>query len=1422
MSQATSIQALLQKTEHYDKDERYMATSDLCDALKRHATATAMNQSGDKLMTDSSSSSNNNNNHTQTIDTASETKICEAVLRLVDDSSNDVQAIAVKTLGVLVTSVHEDQVVAIAERLGSLVLDETPAKSLLRDVYTIGLRTLVKTVPMNMGDIVSHRLAAGLMDGIRKHSKNITVPSSSSNANTTKAEKDKCKVAEEITLACLEVLTDLLTRFGSLSFITRQHKELMEVTLRQLASESHLVRKRSGNTIGCLAIVISDTLLYRLVESLLSQIDRADGVGKSGKRRSRRIAASTSTSSTNKAASVVEDDILKDCKPKDTKALIRTMCTVAGVVGHRLGQQQIDRLFPIFLRFCDPMDACAGDDEEEEEDDEMEEESEEEDEAAIVLANELRESCFTGFESFVLRRPVQIKPHLPLIVDAALAYLRHDPNYSYGDENESEDAADGDGDGDNNGDVSGDNGAEEDDYDMDDEEEDYEDDDDDYGDDSDDDDDSWKVRRSAIRTLSAVVEASKSDMSKLWTTEFSWKKNKKWKITVAGALVQRFKERDENCRVDIIECFNKLLSNTVDAAAAGDIILASADANYMDTTTNDDDASQSQTTIDLRTKYVPTIVDGCEKQLSAKKAGDRTKSAAFSLLSSLCKVPGGMGNASQIKVIFGYVKSILSQSSGGVSGQASNKSLKLDCLCFVHVILSASNHSAVDVKDALIEVLLSELCKTLQEKWYKIISETLTVLSVIPDIVEKANASSSEKEQVAGALYEAIEPHVAVHDADQEIKECSLVSASSLISTMHASMSQTMKERLLSLILLRLKNETTRLHAIRSISSFAVEKNPGSGKIDMSPIITEVVTELSSLLRQNSRSIKQSSLQCLSLVVRSQSKGLDVGILGNVVKELSANIVESDLHVSHLCLQASLAVLETSTSSNEEIKDHLLPAVLDLSKSSILQDKALESLLAVLENLVSSRAVAFDDLLTALRARLPLTHDGDTIVGSSKQSISSLAKSIAAITAAASEADRNNVVEDLLSSLEVPVTQETAHKAQLALRVAGDLGRVIQLSAMPGVSERLQKTFMISFDSPYEDIKNASAYGLGRSCVGSMEAFLPNILDALEKNDKNKQYLLLAALRELIYCHQQGFGGDISPSIQQILPHLKTHLADKEEGVRTMVADCLGCLACLEPDVILPELQKLADENCGDKDPITCTAVATAMKYAIAGKCDADVTLPFMPTFLKLLKESDLVVKNAGLLMIYSAIHHNPKLVLGYMQAKIIPSLHELAQLSEKRVIDLGPFKQTVDDALPVRKAALSIFSTCLDQCPDLIDISDFIPILAKALGDVEDIQLQSHQILMAMCPRYPAEILSSVESFVDPLEKTINKKMGSKRGTELERATEWVKSAMRVMIMLSKTSDAMLNQKFANMVARIRRAEKHKQLLRELGDECE
>eukprot|EP00978_Attheya_sp_CCMP212_P013588 scaffold34115_cov46-Attheya_sp.AAC.3 len=68
-------------------------------------------------------------------------------------------------------------------------------------------------------------------------------------------------------------------------------------------------------------------------------------------------------------------------------------------------------------------------------------------------------------------------------------------------------------------------------------------------------------------------------------------------------------------------------------------------------------------------------------------------------------------------------------------------------------------------------------------------------------------------------------------------------------------------------------------------------------------------------------------------------------------------------------------------------------------------------------------------------------------------------------------------------------------------------------------------------------------------------------------------------------------------------------------------------------------------------------------------------------------------VKNAALLMVYSAGRHIPAVVAGLLQDHILPSLYELAVLNLKRVVDLGPFKHTVNDALPTRKTTLSIFS---------------------------------------------------------------------------------------------------------------------------------
>jgi hypothetical protein len=87
-----------------------------------------------------------------------------SVLKQLDDKSNDVQSVAVKCLGTLLRKIQQTQVSEICVRLCTLILE---GQSDLRDIYSIGLKTLISDVPEAMGDLVVDRLTARLTFGIK-------------------------------------------------------------------------------------------------------------------------------------------------------------------------------------------------------------------------------------------------------------------------------------------------------------------------------------------------------------------------------------------------------------------------------------------------------------------------------------------------------------------------------------------------------------------------------------------------------------------------------------------------------------------------------------------------------------------------------------------------------------------------------------------------------------------------------------------------------------------------------------------------------------------------------------------------------------------------------------------------------------------------------------------------------------------------------------------------------------------------------------------------------------------------------------------------------------------------------------------------------------------------------------------------------
>jgi cullin-associated NEDD8-dissociated protein 1 len=160
-----------------------------------------------------------------------------------------------------------------------------------------------------------------------------------------------------------------------------------------------------------------------------------------------------------------------------------------------------------------------------------------------------------------------------------------------------------------------------------------------------------------------------------------------------------------------------------------------------------------------------------------------------------------------------------------------------------------------------------------------------------------------EIDDVAKQLYTAIEPLLGAHDADQEIKECALTACAALWSALHSSLTPEQTTQLLTLLLERLKNETTRIAAIKTLRSIAASDNNyldeiDKEKIDLSPILADSIQ--TSFLKVQSRSLKQSWLEALDTVVTNHGILDSKDLYSTVLQELSHLVVDSDLHISHL------------------------------------------------------------------------------------------------------------------------------------------------------------------------------------------------------------------------------------------------------------------------------------------------------------------------------------------------------------------------------------------------------------------------------------------------------------------------------------------------------------------------------------------
>ncbi|KAK7816085.1 cullin-associated nedd8-dissociated protein 1 [Quercus suber] len=907
---------------------------------------------------------------------------------------------------------------------------------------------------------------------------------------------------------------------------------------------------------------------------------------------------------------------------------------------------------------------------------------------------ELREYSLQALESFLLRCPRDISSYCDEILRLSLEYLSYDPNFT---DNMEED--------------------------TDDESHEEEEDDESANEYTDDEDVSWKVRRAAAKCLAALIVSRPELLSKLYEE-------------ACPKLIDRFKEREENVKMDVFNTFIELLRQT------GNVTKGQNDMNEL------------------------------------RQVG------AFSVLKELVVVlPDCLAE---------HIGSLIPGIEKALSDKSSTSNLKIEALIFTRLVLAS--HSP-PVFHPHIKALSGPVLSAVGERYYKVTAEALKVCGELVRVVRPdIEGFGFDFKAYVHPIYNAIMSRLTNQDQDQEVKECAISCMGLVVATFGDNLSAELPA-CLPVLVDRMGNEITRLTAVKAFAVIAASPL----QIDLSCVLEHVIAELTAFLRKANRALRQATLGTLNSLIVAYGDKIGPSAYEIIIVELSSLISDSDLHMTALALELCCTLMadrRSSPSVGLAVRNKVLPQALTLIKSSLLQGQALSALQSFFAALVYSANTSFDVLLESLLSSAkPSPQSG----GVAKQALYSIAQCVAVLCLAAGDQKCSSTVEMLTEILKDDSSSNSA-KQHLALLCLGEIGRRKDLSS----HAHIENIVIESFQSPFEEIKSAASYALGNIAVGNLSKYLPFILDQID-NQQKKQYLLLHSLKEVIVRQSVDKAEFQDSSVEKILKLLFNHCESDEEGVRNVVAECLGKIALIEPSKLVPALKVRTTSPTA----FTRATVVIAVKYSIVERPEKidEIIYPEISSFLMLIKDHDRHVRRAAVLALSTFAHNKPNLIKGLLP-ELLPLLYDQTIVKQEliRTVDLGPFKHIVDDGLELRKAAFECVDTLLDSCLDQVNPSSFIvPYLKSGLDDHYDVKMPCHLILSKLADKCPSAVLAVLDSLVDPLQKTINfKPKQDAVKQEVDRNEDMIRSALRAIASLNRISGGDCSLKFKNLMTEI------------------
>jgi len=984
------VQKLMKKTTDVDSDERYMAVSDICTELQAMEEATVSRVASGASGVAAAGQVG--------LDAAVQQSLGRALLSLLEDSSSDVQTVSVKCLSLLSRRLGGDALLGVVDRLVALVCERTEAREASRDIYAIGLKTMIQAVaPDNGSNGGATAMAApaaatlpppGVMalsasaTGAGTHATAVHMASRmlgsllhAGLAAPSPSPPEAGVDGPAVEALVLEVMQEVLSRFGG-QLDEGLHEPLLEQLVPRISAQQDTLRKRGVSTLGALVPHLSDALFQSFLSSLIAQMAAHEAA-----------AHNAASSPAQRAAA---------------SALLYSSIQMIGLVSTTAGSrlaQWLPQIVPQLAKFlvlptpqaASPTGSAAS--------------------AATEQLVELSEHALTACESLISCCPAEFAPFLPAILRQAAQLLAYDPNYEYAaDEGEEEQQQSNGANMEDDATKAPANGEGDDDEDWG-AADDWGDDDDEGGaggggaggassmpDDEDaidaeDDSSTWKVRRAACKLLDAFIRfhahmpAPEAETGAGAAASSSAQLHAQYE-ELCGILLDRFKERDPHVRQHVLTAMADWVRESArqlldDSGAPADV------ADGADQAMTDASSTSSSSQHLLSDKVVSSIVAACLKHLrrrasSSASTAVETRARLYIVLAELCSARKGC-----LDQAMGQLVPLL---LGAIGQVHLAQGTKVDAVALLRACVERAASAAPFSGEggaALVEQILAALEQAVaQTPYIKFKSEALLTVSALLVCLGSAEGTAAGggsllSDAALQRCYSLIHRTLSLNDVDTELKESALqawgwlffyfgrrVAKGSFETDMHIILSQ------------RLANELTRLAALRTITRVAgapVAQGLNVAALVLAPssgqASSRTLEELVSFLKKDSQVLQLETVHALLAVLanaQAQAQGDQAALaaaarswnreqVSSLLREAALHLSDADLNLSNALLQllssffrlCPEALVLSSSAAAVSDADVLLARVLAFLRSPLLQTQNLLTLRGMLQTLMA-------------------------------------------------------------------------------------------------------------------------------------------------------------------------------------------------------------------------------------------------------------------------------------------------------------------------------------------------------------------------------------------------------------------------------------------------------------------------------------